>query len=213
MKKHFVTSDLHIGHEKAIEFDHRPFRNLQHMHDKLVENFNKTVPVDGVTYFLGDIGMHDKKAVRDIIQSMNGKKLLVLGNHDTGVESMIKLGFDIVLYGAVTYLQGEKITMSHCPLKGVYREPTDHFHNELRRGYNWHGEDKNHRFTFNDEGQFHLHGHIHASKHTEAYDIGKRMVHLGRQLDIGAPAHNYKPVPLGYVESWIMKTIKSERLG
>jgi len=210
MKKHFVTSDLHLGHAKSIEFDKRPFKDVEHMHYKIIENFNKVVPTDGITFILGDVGFRDKNATRDVITSLNGTLILILGNHDDGVEAALKLGFHAAIYGAVIYIQGHRVTMSHCPLKGVYREPTDHFHNESRRGWNWHGEDKNHRFTFADEGQFHLHGHIHSSKHTEHLEVGKRMVHLGRQLDIGLPAHNYRPVPMGYVESWIMKTVRAE---
>lgn len=214
MKNHFVTSDLHIGHEKAIEFDHRPFRNLQHMHSKIIDNFNGVVPTEGITYFLGDIGFNNKDQTREVIQALNGTKICVLGNHDPGVEAVLKLGFDLAIYGAVIYIQGQRVTMSHCPLKGVFREPTAHFRSEHSKG-NWHGENKNHRYTFSDEGQFHLHGHIHSSKLTESLseDNGKRHIYLGRQMDVGCPAHNYRPVSFSHVESWIMRVLKAEKEG
>ncbi len=209
MKNHFVTSDWHTGHLKSIDFDQRPFKDLVHMHTKIVENFNKTVPVGGTCYHLGDVGFKDKNVTRDIINSLNGTQILILGNHDDGIESMMKLGFDVVMYGAVIYLQGQRVTMSHCPLKGVKREPTDHFHNEKRRGENWHGESKNERFTFADEGQFHLHGHIHSSSRTEKLEEheGRRTTYLGRQMDVGIMAHHWRPVSMSHVESWIMKTL------
>jgi calcineurin-like phosphoesterase family protein len=205
MKNHFATSDWHIGHAKSIEFDKRPFKDLGHMHAKFVENFNKTVPVEGITYHLGDVGMRDKGAIRDVINALNGTQVLVLGNHDDGVEAMLKLGFDVVLYGAVFWIAGQKVTMSHCPLTGLYREPTDHFHNEAKRGGNWHGEAKNVKHTFANEGQFHCHGHIHSGKHTT-----EKETYLDRQMDVGIMAHHYRPVSFSHIESWIMKTLRAE---
>jgi calcineurin-like phosphoesterase family protein len=206
MKNHFVTSDWHIGHKKAIEYDKRPFKDVDHMHAKLIENFNKTVPVEGITFHLGDVGISDKNAVRDVINALNGTQILVLGNHDNGVEAMLKLGFDVVVYGMVMWIAGQKVTMSHCPLTGLYRERTDHFHNEAKRGGNWHGEKKNVQYTFQNEGQFHLHGHIHSGKHTQDKETC-----LGRQMDVGIMAHHWRPVPMAAVESFIMKTLKAEK--
>lgn len=201
MKLEFVTSDLHIGQAKSIEFDKRPFRDLKHMHGNILENYNKTVPVDGICYFLGDIGI-DKVEIRRMLSLMNGTKILCCGNHDKSIHS---LGFDAVMYGFVTYLHNQRVTFSHCPLKGVYREPTDHFENENARGGNWHGEAKNDKFTFDDHGQYHVHGHIHSGKHTTV-----KKTYLGRQIDIGQPAHHFRPVSFSHIESWIMKNEKQK---
>lgn len=205
-KKIFVTSDLHIGHENSIKFDQRPFRDLDHMHSVFVRNYNATVPPDGICYFLGDLGLSKSEIIKEVYSQMHGTKILILGNHDKKTEIFYEAGFSAVLYGAVVYLSGERVTMSHCPLKGVYREPTDHFENVNARGGNWHGENKNHRFTFSDEGQFHLHGHIHSSISTPH----KKIVD-GRQMDIGVVAHHYRPVSFSHIESWIAKTILQER--
>lgn len=201
----FATSDWHLGHAKSIVFDKRPFRDLDHMHQSLINNYNKTVPTNGICYFLGDMGMLGPEAMRAIISQLNGLKVLVLGNHDKGVLSMHNHGFDLVLYGAVTQIQGQRLTMSHCPLKGLYREPTDHFLKEEHRGLNWHGEHKNDAYTFSNEGQFHLHGHIHSGPAAE----GKETI-LGRQMDIGAPGNKYRPVSFSHIESWIMRTLLAE---
>jgi calcineurin-like phosphoesterase family protein len=175
------------------------------MHSVLIKNYNATVPADGVCFFLGDVGISSTEKTKAVIEALNGTKVLVLGNHDKGVESMMNCGFDVVLYGAVIYLQGQRVTMSHCPLMGVPREPTDHFANPEYRGANWHGEHKNQRFSFIDEGQFHLHGHIHSSNLTK----GTKEIIQGRQMDIGVPGNHYRPVPFAAIESWIMKTLKA----
>jgi calcineurin-like phosphoesterase family protein len=94
--------------------------------------------------------------------------------------------------------------MSHCPLFGVYREDTTSMKGETT-GENWHGERKNKMYTVKDEGQFHLHGHIHSPNN------GKSKKILDHQMDVGVPAWNFRPVSIGEVDSWISKTLYQEK--
>lgn len=201
----FFSSDHHIGHEKSIEFDNRPFSSLVEMHESLVAKYNATVPDNGICYFLGDIGFKTAE-VLPIINRLNGTKIFILGNHDRGMTSMYNCGFDVVLNNATIYVGDNKVTMSHCPLLGVYREDTSNMKGSVS-GENWHGEsrDSHKKFTVLDEGQFHLHGHIHSGKNDS---ISKRI--LGRQFDVGVVANNYRPVSLSEIEGWIVKTLKEE---
>lgn len=194
----FFTSDWHIGHERAIELDSRPFRDADHMGRVLVNNFNSTVPKDAITYFAGDMGMHCKNKTRDIVAQLNGTKVFILGNHDLGMNAMYAMGFDVVLNAAMLIVAGEKVTISHCPLRGVWREDTTGMKG-ANDGDNWHGEYKQHRFSIEDNGQFHLHGHIHSPNH------GKSQKILGKQYDIGVVANGYRPVSISVIESWIAK--------
>jgi calcineurin-like phosphoesterase family protein len=202
MKSKFVTSDWHVGHENSLKFDQRPFRDLDHMHKTLIKNYNSTVPEDGICYFLGDLGMGNKEAMKNIYKQLHGTKVLILGNHDKGVTALEDV-FDIIIHGAVVYIGGERVTLSHCPLLGVYREPTDHFQNVKSRGGNWHGEHKNQKYSFEDNGQFHLHGHIHSGPKTP-----HKTVTQGRQYDIGVVGNNYRPVSFSHIESWIGKLLR-----
>lgn len=196
----YFTSDLHIGHANVLVFDQRPFRDLDHMHEVLINNYNSTVK-DGVCYFLGDIGLGKSELVKNVISRMSGTKCLILGNHDKGVEAMYKVGFDVVLHGATMQIAGERVTLSHCPLLGVYREKCEDMKGS-QTGENWHGESrlKQRIFTTTNEGQFHLHGHIHSP------NGGKSKKILGRQMDVGVAANGYKPVNISVIESWIAKT-------
>lgn len=201
-KPTFFTSDWHIGHAKSIEFDRRPFPNVEEMHKALIRRYNSSVPWDGVCYFLGDIGLGGSKETHEVIRQLNGTKVLVLGNHDKNPYAMYKYGFDVVLHGCVLYIQGERVTMSHCPLRDVFREDTTGM--GKYEGEPWHGNIKNAKYSFKDEGQFHLHGHIHSGPSNNKGKI------LGRQYDVGVPANNYSPVSISTIESWIDKTIKTE---
>ncbi len=175
------------------------------MHIALVKNFNQYVPIHGITYFLGDMGLCSNGLLRTVIDQLNGTKVLIRGNHDGGVYSMYEAGFDVVLDKAQIQLGKNIITLSHCPLYGVYRENT-----EGMKGVtvieNWHGESKHKdKFTFNDFGQFHLHGHIHSPNGGRSAKIA------GRQYDVGVVANNFKPVSISEIESWINRTLNNEK--
>lgn len=196
-KSIFFTSDWHLGHENAIRYDERPFKDCSHMHESLIKRFNSIVNEKAVTYFVGDMGNATEK-VRKVINRLNGTKVLIWGNHDKGMNAMYNAGFDVVLFGATIYIAGERVTISHCPLKGVYREDTSNMIGSNNE--NWHGESrpKHQMATVEDNGQFHLHGHIHSRKNKKQ---SKKI--LGKQYDIGVTANNYMPVSYSQIESWI----------
>ena len=66
---------------------------------------------------------------------------------------------------------------------------------------NWHGEEKQMRNGFSvwDNGQFHLHGHIHSP------NSGKSVKVLNKQYDVGVDANKFRPVSISEIESWIAK--------
>ena len=204
-KPTFFTADWHCFHANSIKFDNRPFRDVEHMHKVLVNNYNAIVPPSGVCYFLGDMGMGPSGEMKSFLAQLNGTKILVLGNHDKGTNSMYNIGFDVVLHGAMTYIAGERVTMSHCPLLGVYREDTTGM-KRTDGTENWHGESRetHQKLSFTDEGQFHLSGHIHSP------NSGKSQRTLGRQMDVGVVANDYRPVSISKIESWIAQVKKEE---
>lgn len=196
----FLTSDWHVGHENCIKFDKRPFKDLDHMHKVLINNYNATVPENGVCYFLGDMGLCKTDILKNVVSQLNGTKIMIMGNHDKGAQAMYNLGFDVVLFGAVLNVCGQRLTLSHCPLRGIHREDLTGM-NGTQPGEHWHGESrrKNQNLTFTDEGQFHGHGHVHSP------NGGKSEKILDKQWDIGVVANKYTPVSISAFESWIAK--------
>jgi calcineurin-like phosphoesterase family protein len=198
---HFLTSDLHLFHEKSIQFDNRPFKDIEHMHEELVKRYNVVVPQNGVTYFLGDVGMGSSEQMHSVISRMNGIKIAVMGNHDRGVGHLMKCGFTTVMNMAVFQMHGKLVSVSHCPLRGIPREKSSP--DMLAKGIvtvNWHGETKNQYFSAPDFGQtLHCHGHLHSRK-----DTPWKPIMLGNQIDISCVSHNYRPVPFTYIEKLVM---------
>ena len=200
IKPTFFTSDWHLGHYKAIEYDKRPFESLNDMHETLIKRYNSTVTENGICYFLGDMG-NKTEDIRKVISRLNGTKVLLLGNHDKGMTTMYNCGFDVVLYHASIYIGDNRVTMSHCPLLGVHREDTTLMNKVMKEtADNWHGEGRpKHRMSaIKDEGQYHLHGHIHSRP-----DKPQSQKILGRQYDVGVTANKYTPVSISQIESWI----------
>jgi len=75
----FFTADTHYFHEKIIGYCDRPFRYAHEMNNHLIANHNAVVKNNDSTYFLGDFAFGDPKI---ILPQLNGKKFLILGNHD-----------------------------------------------------------------------------------------------------------------------------------
>lgn len=78
--KLFFTADTHFGHARIIEYCDRPWDSVDKMNEGLIENWNSVVPKDGVVIHAGDVAFCDPTK---IIPQLNGKIILVKGNHDS----------------------------------------------------------------------------------------------------------------------------------
>lgn len=83
MGKRYVIADTHFGHANAIAYCNRPYGSVGEMERALVDNWNETVGKDDVVYMLGDFTLtRNRKEVARLASMLNGKKVLVMGNHD-----------------------------------------------------------------------------------------------------------------------------------
>lgn len=84
--KTFVVSDTHFGHANICIFKNadgtkvRPFDSVDEMDEALVERWNAVVGPSDKVYHLGDVAI-SKKAL-SILGKLNGRKILIKGNHD-----------------------------------------------------------------------------------------------------------------------------------
>lgn len=77
----FFTSDTHFGHANIINLCKRPFRDVNHMNDMLVENWNSVVTDDDTVFHLGDFALGGSDVWNKVLSRLNGKMYLILGNH------------------------------------------------------------------------------------------------------------------------------------
>ena len=94
MRRIWVTSDLHIGHNKEFVYKERGFQSIEEHDSALLSNWNELVSPDDVVYVLGDVML--KKDLEDeefsyalnILKQLNGELIIFRGNHDS--ESKLK---------------------------------------------------------------------------------------------------------------------------
>jgi calcineurin-like phosphoesterase family protein len=87
MPNTFFASDHHLGHEKILEFIHwdgtpiRPgFSSIDEMNEYFIERHNSVVGPKDTCWFLGDVVIN--RRYLSLIERFNGRKRLILGNHD-----------------------------------------------------------------------------------------------------------------------------------
>lgn len=110
----YFTSDLHFGHSGIIEMRNRPFRNINEMNRVLLSNYNAVVQKNDIVYILGDISHHMPiDEANKMIKKLNGKKILVKGNHDK--EYDIELFEEICDFKTIS-LNGIYFALMHYPM-------------------------------------------------------------------------------------------------
>ena len=81
MNKIFFIADTHFGDERILKYENRPFESISHMDEEIIHRWNATVDTEDTVYILGDFGALGYE--EDVLSRLNGKKILVKGNHDT----------------------------------------------------------------------------------------------------------------------------------
>ena len=117
MKERWVVSDTHFGHSGVCKFTQqdtgikiRPWVDVEEMNEDMVRMWNEVVnPCDRV-YHLGDVVMN--KQYLPIMDRLNGKKVLIKGDHDIfDAKEYLKYFEDVRAYTIY-----EKVIMSHIPV-------------------------------------------------------------------------------------------------
>jgi len=87
----FFTSDTHFGHARIIELCGRPFKDVSHMNETLIHNWNNVVGEDDTVYHLGDVALGAWVDWDKSLSRLNGHKILVVGNHDRLFQPLLEL--------------------------------------------------------------------------------------------------------------------------
>jgi len=81
----YFTADFHFGHENIIQYCDRPFKNAAKMDEWMTRGYNEVVKPEDTVYILGDFtlcGVEATERVGKWVKKLNGRKHLILGNHD-----------------------------------------------------------------------------------------------------------------------------------
>ncbi len=101
----FAISDLHFGTGINKTMDIFGTRWLNHV-EKIIENWNNTVSENDTVIIPGDISwgnnLREAKSDLDLIDSLSGKKIMMVGNHDYWWQSLNKVN---TAYPNISFLQ------------------------------------------------------------------------------------------------------------
>lgn len=201
----WFTSDLHIGHDSVIKFSQRPFKDSQEMSEYIREKWNLKVKPEDQVIVVGDVYFYlDKNQIKDYLSSLNGKKILIRGNHDRKSREMYAIGFDLVCEEMSMTIANERVTISHYPFrinkyKYLFYKIRHFLFNFLKIKGSWSESTKLYNKRPIDNGQFLIHGHTHSKEKIK-----------NKQIHVGMDAWNYEPVSLGEIGNIISK-IKKEK--
>jgi len=163
----FFTADHHFGHANVIRHCNRPFQSVAEMDEVLIENWNAAVGQHDTVHILGDLFFRNKVPAGEYLQRLNGRKHLIIGNHDKDWMKRIDLSlyFESVERMVVFADGAHRITLCHYPMMS------------------WSGMAK---------GSFMIHGHIHNSTGADYFPLIRNMPNL---LNAGVDINDFKPVP------------------
>lgn len=171
----WFTSDMHLGHEKALDFTIRPWQQVDEMNEGIIANVNAKVKKKDELYILGDYSFRIPALEAAVLRKkiICEKVHLVPGNHDKDWNHKPVQGTFIVEPPIkVLKENGRKFVLSHFPMM------------------DW--QSMSHE-------SIHLHGHIHSQG--SLYNEMNRMQGVYR-YDVGVDANNYTPVSMEEILTW-----------
>lgn len=160
-------SDLHFGHRAVINFEPRPFLDVDEMDRVLIQLWNSRVTKNDQVYIVGDMFFHNEKPYSWYLKQLKGQKHLIIGNHDT---KLLKDDEAMSYFVSVDKMRhvsdnGKELCLCHFPMA------------------EWNGF---HR------GVIHIFGHIH-NRQDATYHYMKQ---LDNALNAAACINNYTPSSL-----------------
>jgi len=164
----WFTSDTHWLHKNIIKYANRPWDNCDDMCADMIANWNRVVKKTDDIYHLGDVSLGSTGKTIEILQSLNGRKHLIWGNHDSGLRK--KQAFISEFEWCRNYAE-LKIQDKNAP-RGTQLLILCHYP----------------LLTWNKahHGSIMLHGHTHG-----CIDDANKST---RRLDVGVDSHNYTPI-------------------
>ena len=120
-----------VSHRNIIPYCNRPFATVSEMNKALIDNWNKVVRKEDKVIMNGDFALSGKDKIIEIGQQLNGRKTLILGNHDgASLKTYYDAGFEMISKYPIVV---EKFfIVSHIPQyiqeNGVYANIFAHVH-------------------------------------------------------------------------------------
>lgn len=187
----WFTSDLHFNHANIIKFCNRPWKTTEEMDKALISNWNSVVKPNDLIFDLGDFAFADRDKWIELLEQLNGKHYLILGNHDITRwpgNKVLPL-FERVEHQLTLKIDGRKVYLNHYPFLcygGTYRDNTSKV--------------------------YQLFGHTHSGPNCSGLDKDRLINLFPYQYDVGVDNNNYTPISWEQVKDKINNQIINAKL-
>ena len=117
--KIFVTSDHHFNHKNIIQYENRPFNNIDEMNKELIKKWNNVVSKNDIVYHLGDFCFSNTPS--DFLKQLRGKVILIMGNHDKKIKKNVNFWYDQGFYKVYDkpIITDNYVILSHEPITQI----------------------------------------------------------------------------------------------
>ena len=192
----FFTSDQHFYHKNVIRFCDRPFSSVEEMNSELIRRWNETVGPEDTVYVLGDFAFCGVSKMKEIMDQLNGHKILVQGNHDQKKGRMRKAGFEQVYEmgeNPSVYFAGKKFQLSHFPF------PPRGWELFVLKLKSFFGKRTELRYLSKrpvECGRWLLHGHVHTAW---------KIIPKRKMINVGVDLWDFRPVSYDQIIELILE--------
>lgn len=203
----YFTSDLHIFHKNVVgeikNFDNRPFKTLDEMHETILNNFNSILTNGDHLYLLGDIVWKINDESIALMSQFKSCLHLICGNHENLNDQRYKrLFYEIVDYKEIkdnAFGKQYGLVLFHYPIFSW---------NKMR------GVDKNGNKC--RKSNILLYGHTHNSLEDKLFqdhikNLNDNYNYGCQAYNVGCMLWNYTPVTLEQIINSDNDSIKSIR--
>lgn len=116
MNKIWFIADTHFGHGPKILTWRPEFSSVEEMSLTIVNNINKIVKPNDTLYLLGDIVI--SKAGMQYLKMLNGRLVLIPGNHDGERDSLKLSDYPVnkILASSQLKIKDKKFWLTHIPV-------------------------------------------------------------------------------------------------
>lgn len=122
----WIISDTHFGHKNIIEYELRPFETVEAMNESLILRWNNHVKPNDIVYHLGDFGMGSTLEMVKIRNRLNGRIVLIRGNHDDGLTKLLEIGFDGIADRLELQYKQWEFHLTHIPKSDLIYDENNH---------------------------------------------------------------------------------------
>lgn len=181
----YFTSDTHFNHTNIISYCQRPFKNVDEMNERIIANWNEVVGENDIIFHLGDFCLGGAAEWTRLLERLNGKIYLIMGNHDRkNIRQGFMDRFEHVAMQMHIEVGKQRIYLNHYPFlcfEGGYKDV------------------------------WQLFGHVHTRKTNTGIDAGRLKYLYPTQYDVGVDNNNFAPVSFVQVKRIINKQVEQSK--